>query len=469
MRAPIPEVPVTAFHTAGGLLFAGVGSQPHALWSPDRNNIAPRIGLALLLTPKMVLRGGYGIFFDTMGIDRQHVNQGGFNQPTNVVPSLDNGQTFIATLSNPFPNGLDVPLGAAGGLSTFLGRGVTYFNGNPLNSYMQRWSLSLQRQLPFRSVVEASYVGNRGTKLDVSRELNPVPRQYFSTSPVRDQNTIDYLGAQVTNPFFGIAEFTGSGLGNQRVGRSALLRPYPQFTSIATSFPAGWSYYHSLQVTAEKRMSRGLTFQSAWTWSKFMEATSYLNDTDWYLEKVISNQDFPHRFTVSVIWELPVGRGKPLMGGASGVLGHIVSGWQLQTMYEGQSGDAAEWGNIIFNGNLHDVPLPVSQRTPERWFNIAAGFDRDSRNQLGSNIRTFPSRFNNIRADGINNFDASFFKTFRINERIRTQFRFETYNTMNHVQFDMPDTNPVSTSFGTVNAEKGHGQRQVSIALKVLF
>src|SRR5574340_1447151 len=82
--------------------------------------------------------------------------------------------------------------------------------------------------------------------------------------------------------------------------------------SIATSFPAGWSYYHSLQVTAEKRMSRGLTFQSAWTWSKFMEATSYLNDTDWYLEKVISNQDFPHRVRWSGSWGRPGGRAKPL-------------------------------------------------------------------------------------------------------------------------------------------------------------
>ena len=153
----------------------------------------------------------------------------------------------------------------------------------------------------------------------------------------------------------------------------------------------------------------------------------------------------------------------------TGLLSHIVSGWQLQAVYEGQSGDAVDFGNIIFTGNLHDVPLPVRERTPERWFNTAAGFDRDTRNQLASNIRTFPTRFNNIRADGINNFDASFFKVFRVNDRLRVQFRFETYNTMNHVQFDTPNTNPLSTSFGTVNAEKGHGQRQLSLGIKVLF
>ena len=468
-RAPIPEVPVSSFRAKGGLLFAGVGGQPRALWRPDRNNFAPRLGLACQLTPKTVVRSGYGVFFDTMGIDRQHVNQGGFNQPTNLIPSLNNGLSFIASLSNPFPGGLEAPLGAAGGLSTFLGRGVSYFHEEPLNPYMQRWSLSVQRQLPFRTLIEAAYVGNRGTKIDVSRELNPVPRQYFSTLPVRDQPVIDFLSAQVASPFFGIPEFTGTGLGNQRTNRGQLLRERPQFQGITAAFPAGWSYYHSLQLTVEKRLSSGLTFQSAWTWSKFMEATGYLNDTDPYLEKVISNQDYPHRFSVSAIWELPLGRGKPLLGRASGALHHLVSGWQLQGMYEGQSGPPLGFGNAIFTGNLRDIVLPVSARSPERWFNTAAGFDRDPRNQLASNIRTFPSRFSGIRADGVNNFDMSFFKTFRIAERVRAQFRFETYNTMNHVQFGAPVTDPVSSAFGTVNEEKGHGQRQLNVSLKLLF
>lgn len=467
--SPIPQVPVSNFSTKGGLLFAGVGGQPRELWEADKNNFAPRVGLAYQLTPKTVIRAGYGLFYDTMGIDRLHVTQAGFDQPTNLIPSLDNGQTFIATLSNPFPNGIEVPLGAAGGLSTFLGRGISYFNEKTINPYVQRWSFSIQRQLPFRTLIDLSYVGNRGTKIDVARELNPVPRQYLSTLPVRDQATIDFMSSQVTNPFFGIAEFAGSGLGNQRTTRAQLLRERPQFQSISTTFPAGWSYYHSLQISAEKRMSSGLTFQSNWTWSKFMEAISYLNDTDPYLHKVISPEDFPHRFTLSAIWEMPFGRGKPLLGGATGLLHHLVSGWQLQGMYEGQSGDALGFGNVIFTGNLHDIVLPRSQRSAERWFNTEAGFNRNSDQQLGNNIRTFPARFTGIRADGINNFDMSFFKTFRIKEGLRAQFRFETYNTMNHVQFDAPDTDPLSSAFGSVTAEKGHGQRQLNLSIKLLF
>lgn len=468
-RNPIAEVPVSNFRTIGGLLFAGAGGQPRGLWEADRNNFAPRVGLAYRLTSKTVLRAGYGIFFDVLGIDRQDVNQGGFNQPTNVVPSLDNGLNFLATLSNPFPGGLEIPTGADRGLLTFLGRGVTFFYGKAVNPYMQRWSLSLQQELPWRVVVEAAYVGNRGTKLPVSRELNPVPAEYLSTSPVRDQKTIDFLSAQVTNPFFGIPEFAGTPLGNQRVSRAQLLRPYPHFTSIRANLPIGYSYYHSFQLHAEKRFSRGLTFQSSWTWSKYMEAVDFLNDSDALPNEVISDQDFPHRFVLSGIYELPVGQGKRLFGNSTGVLNYIIGGWQIQGWYEGQSGGALGFGNAIFTGNLHDVPLAVGQRRAERWFNTGAGFERDSRKQLDSNIRTFSSRFSGIRGDGINNFDLSLFKNFKISEKFKGQFRIETFNTLNHIQFGNPNTSPQSTAFGTITSEKGHGQRQITFSLKLIF
>ncbi|HEV8130752.1 MAG TPA: TonB-dependent receptor [Acidobacteriota bacterium] len=468
-QAPIPEVPVSSFRMLGGLGFAGVGGQSRGLWNPDKNNFAPRIGLAYLLTSQTVIRAGYGVFYDVIGIDQQDVNQGGFNQPTSIIPTLDNGLTFRATLSNPFPDGLQLPAGAGGGLGTFLGRAVTFFYEKPLNPYMQRWSLSLQRELPWRVVVDVSYVGNRGTKLGVSREFNPVPPRYLSTSPVRDQATIDFLSAQVPNPFFAIPEFAGTTLAGQRIGRSQLLRPFPQFTNITANLPIGYSYYHSLQVAAEKRFGKGISFQCAWTWSKFMEATSFLNDTDPLPEKVISSQDYPHRFVLSGIYELPLGQGRALFNKVGGLANLLIGGWQLQGWFEGQSGDALGFGNAIFTGNLHEIPLPVGQRTAERWFNTEAGFERDSRKQLANNIRTLPSRFNDVRADGINNVDLSLFKNFKISERFTGQFRMESFNTLNHVQFDAPSTTPTSSAFGTITAEKGHGQRQLTFALKLIF
>ncbi len=467
-RAPIPEVPASAFRTLGGLQFAGVGG-PSTLWKADRNNFAPRIGFAFQLNPLTVIRAGYGFFYDVLGVDRFGVNQGGFNQPTNLIPSLNNGQTYVATLSNPFPNGIENATGASAGLRTFLGRGVSFFNERPLNPYMQRWSFSIQRQLPGRVVADISYVGNRGTKLPISRELNAVPREYMSTLGVRDQDTINFLSRQVTNPFFGIPDFAGTGLANQRVGVAQLLRPFPHFGSISTTFPAGYSYYHSLQVGMEKRMSGGLTFQSSWTYSKFMEGVSYLNDTDFAPEKVISPQDFTHRFVLSTIYELPVGRGKFFFTDMRGVRDAVFGGWQLQGWFEGQTGDALGFGNAIFNGDLHAIELPVSQRSELRWFNVDAGFNRNSSQVLVNNIRTLNSRFNGIRADGINNFDLSLFKNFRIKERASLQIRMESFNSLNHVQFAGPNTNPVNAAFGSITGEKGHGQRQMTFGVKVIF
>jgi hypothetical protein len=174
-KSPIPELPVNQFQVMGGLTFAGVNGNPRALWNADKNNFAPRVGLAFQLNAKTVIRAGYGIFYDAVGVDRQDVNQGGFNQATSIIPSNDNGRTYQATLANPFPSGLQLPTGAAGGLSTFLGRAASFFDENPVNPYMQRWSFSVQRELPGRMLVESSYVGNRGTKLGVQNQFTATP------------------------------------------------------------------------------------------------------------------------------------------------------------------------------------------------------------------------------------------------------------------------------------------------------
>jgi hypothetical protein len=327
---------------------------------------------------------------------------------------------------------------------------------------------SIQHELPARLVVDATYVGNRGNRIWASREADFVPRQYLSTSPLRDQATIDFRSAQVTNPFFGISEFAGTNLASNRVARSQLLRPFPHFTSIATNEPIGFSWYHSLQLMGQKRFSRGLTLQFAWTWSKFMEATGFLNDSDPQPEHVISDPDFPHRFTLSGIYELPLGRGKQLLRSANRAVDAILGGWQVQGWYEGQSGQALGFGNSIFFGNLHDIVLPKSERNISLWFNTA-NFERNNARSLANNIRAMSSRFTGIRSDGINNLDVSLFNNFKPTERTTIQFRFETYNSLNHVQLANPNTTPTNTAFGTVNAEKGHGQRQLTFALKLLF
>lgn len=469
---PIPELSVANFRTLGGLNFVGTNGNPRGLWNPDRNNWMPRLGMAFSLNQKTVIRAGIGVYFDTIGVDREDVNQGGFNQSTNLIASLNNGQTYAATLANPFPNGFQTPPGASQGLRTFLGRSISFFQDRPLNPYNTRWSLAVQRELPGRIVAEVTYVGSRANKLGISRDLNPVPAQYLSTKTERDQATIDFLGAQVRNPFFGIADFAGTGLGNQNVARSQLLRPFPHFQDITVGESSGYSWYHSMQVGVEKRLTKGLTFQASLTYSKLMQAIEFLNSQDLRPTEVISDQDYPWRFAINGIYELPFGKGKKFLGSANRWVDAFLGGWQFQGWFEGQSGEALGFGNAIVRGNLRDLVLPVNQRTTDAWFNLAAAntvFERDPAKQLGSNLRTLPLRFSFIRADGTNNWDLSLFKNYQLTEKFKIQFRAESFNALNHVQFAGPATGVTNTAFGTITGEKGHGQRQWTFGLKLMF
>ena len=450
-------------------MFPGVGGQPRGLWNGDWNNVTPRFGLAYQLNPRTVVRAGYGLFYFANGADYTGVTQTGFSQATSIIPSNDNGLTFQASLANPFPQGIQSPPGSSAGLATSVGRSISFFYPHLLDSYMQRWSLNVQRELPGRTVVEIGYIGNRGTKLNTSREIDAVPNRYLSTSPARDQATIDYLNQQVPKPFSGLAAFAGTGLASSTVARSQLLRPYPAFTGISYTSNEGYSWYHGMTVNVEKRFSGGLLFQSNWSWSKFMEAISYLNGSDPRPARGVSDQDITHRFAANVVYELPIGRNRKLLRGLPRIWDVLIGGWQVQGSYEGQSGIPLGFGNIIFNGKLSDIPLPNAQKRAERWFNTDAGFEKRSAFQLGSNVRTMPLRFSGVRGDGVNNLDASMMKHFRVSERLDGQFRLEGINALNHVQFADPNLSVTSSAFGTISAEKGHGQRQVNFVFKLVF
>jgi len=464
-QSPTPEVPLGQFRVRGGITFAGVGGQPRTLWERDKNNLMPRFGFAYSLTNRTVLRGGYGIFFGSLGARRGDVTQYGFNQRTSLVPSLDNGLTFVATLANPFPGGIQDPPRASLGPMTYVGQAVTFFNRRPLASYTQRWQLSLQREWPHRVVSDVAYVGSRGTHIGTARNLNALPIEYLSRAPERDQQTINYLNANLSNPFYPL--LPGTGRDGRTIQRASLLLPYPHFTILGTDTNEGYSWYHSLQARVEKRFSAGYTFQAAYTWSKFMEATGFLNDGA-SVEKVISDQDYPHVLAVSAIYELPFGRGRRWASRAPGAVEKIVGGWQVQGIYRAQSGQAVAFGNCTFWGDLHDLVLPKSQRTVERWFNIDAGFERNSSRQLERNWRTVSTRFTGLRSDGINNWDLSVIKNTRITESKRVEFRAEFLNALNHAMFQPPNANPYSGAFGTITAERSV-PRQIQLGLRFVY
>src|SRR5262249_7120149 len=288
-KNPLPELPASQFKVNGGLTFAGADGNSRSYWESDKRDFMPRFGLAYQLRPKTLVRTGYGIFYDTVGVNKTAGLQSGFSQSTPIQASLDSGLTYVATTANPLPSGLIPPRGAAGGLSTNLGQSVTFYPSHRTRPYMQRWSFGIQQELPAQFLLDASYVGNRGTRLGINHQLDNTPAQYLSTSPVRDNTTINFLSQSFPNPFFGL-----NPIYTANTSRAALLRPYPQFTGVSVEQPIGYTWYHAMQLRAEKRFSHGYTLNLAYTYSKAMQATEFLNPTDPVPYRSISDLDRTH-------------------------------------------------------------------------------------------------------------------------------------------------------------------------------
>ena len=465
---PIPEIPISQFRVRGGLVFAG-GSEPREAYDSDNNNLAPRLGVAYQLNSETVLRAGYGIYHIPYGqrFFATEFSVPGFDQNTVSVPSLDGGLTFSNSLENLFPNGVAEPVGAADGLRTFLGQGFNIPTAlrNLPNAYNQRWLFSIQRRFGDDFKFEARYVGNKTIKMPVARDLNATPIQYLSTSPERDQTVIDRLTQNVPNPFLGVPGVMGA-LGTSTViSRAALLSSYSGFTNVSVQEPQGWSTYHALQLELERRMTGGLMFRTSYTWAKTMDALGFLNAGDPMPETVISANDRPHIWRLLGLWELPFGPGKPFGSSAGPVLGRIIGGWQIQGVSFIQSGVPVSWGNVLFRGDIKDIP--VDELRPERMFNTA-GFETAAAQQLALNVRTFSTRLAGVRLSTAPNTDLSLIKNVTIREGITFQFRAEAYNVWNqHAFTGNPNTTPTSTAFGTVTTSSP--PRAVQLGAKLNF
>lgn len=469
-KAPIPEIPVSQFQTIGGVTFAGIGGNPRGIRDSFWTGFMPRFGYAYQLTPKVVLRGGYGIFYAPIGVDFTNTLQPGFNQRTNVVATDDNGVSYIGSISNPLPFGVEPAKGASQGLLSYLGRSPGFFASDGRRPYTQRWSQSVQFEPAQGTVIELGYLGTRSVRLRASTQVNAIPAQYLSTSPVRDQDTIDFISSRVTNPFRGIDGFQGAALYTAaNTTRGQLLRPYPQFTGLSTGLPAGSSWYHALTVRFERRFSKGIQMQANYTWSKTMEAVDYLNETDSIPEHVISAADRPHRLVLNGTWELPFGRGRKWASNAGGLLNGLIGGWQILSIYQIQSGPGLAFGNVIYNGTYDDLKLSGGEQSLDHWFNTT-GFERNSQKQLGNNIRTLPSRFSTVRADGLNVLDVSAQKNFKLREKYTVQVRGQAEGALNHPNFAAPNVAPANSNFGRVLATlTKQEERRIFVGLKFLF
>ena len=199
-------------------------------------------------------------------------------------------------------------------------------------------------------MLQAAYIGLRAYDLTTgSIDFHAIPAPYLSTSPIRDQATIDFLAANIPNPFKGLVP--GTSINGSNVARSQLLRPFPQFTGVSGVRNDGRGYYDSLQVSSEKRMSHGFTITNSYTWSKTLDGTQLLNPTDAHFQKRLSGNDAPQRFTASFIWELPLGRGRYWGAHWHESVNKVLGGWQVGGIYYYQTGFPLTLGNWVYFGD----------------------------------------------------------------------------------------------------------------------
>jgi hypothetical protein len=485
---PMPEIAPSAFNVRGGVEFAS--DTRRGFYATDADNIQPRVGFAYALSDSTVLRGGVGIYTVPNIIFGNF--QPGFSQSTPIVPTLDAGLTFRANLVNPFPDGVQDPMGASLGADTFLGRELSRIvpvNFN--NAQNMRFMMSVQRELPGQWLLEAGYAGSRGWDLTTGGggqageiELNGVPAQYLSTSRTRDLTAINFLTAQVPNPFAGL--LPGTSFNGATIARSQLLRPYPQFDNIRVRASDGTSRYHSGQAKLERRFTRGYTILAAYTWSHFTEKVFQLNPTDTSYEERLSEFDVPHRFVVSGIWELPFGEGRR-WANQSRLADAFIGGWSVQGIGQMQSGRPISFHdrNIYFNGDLDALKSNYSGDTNQPVFDLSGfyfhdapvqtnGADNpalqraDQRIRLANNLRYFPSRVPGLRGQGLHLWDISFVKQVRMTERVRGQFHVELLNAFNKAVFNNPNTDPTNAEFGKVTSQNNL-PRDIQLAFKVVF
>jgi len=495
-------------------------------WLTDWHDIQPRFGLAYQFAPKMVLRGGYGIFYSqTRSGANGLLSYGsqGFNQYTGNITTYENqGNTPWLHLSNPYPNGLIQPAGSALGELNDVGYGAIgplRTHAAALTPYEQSWTLGIERQLPGNVVVAANYIGKKGTHLYFAGDNNPdILGPWVESLPANSPNpnnacqtlNVSCLESYVTNPFSsqngGPISDPNSTLSSSTVPYLQLLTPYPQYTGVATDEPPiANSTYHSLQLTAEKAYSNGLELAASYTWSKSIDDSSmydtnvawlanYGPEAGWAVqdpnnvksERSLSTFDVPAVLKFSYSYDLPFGRGKLFGSSMPRWVDGIIGGWKTNGIWQMRSGWPLQF--FVSGGG---IPLPTygPQRPnfvgkPARnygsdtvWVN---NFFSNAGNSLPNSTVQAPGPFTlgnaprttaDIRSPRAFTSDLSVGKQFLLSnahEGVRLEMRLEAENAFNHPVFGTPDTGIGDGNFGVISYLAVQ-PRQGQLVLKVTF
>jgi Carboxypeptidase regulatory-like domain/TonB dependent receptor-like, beta-barrel len=472
---PVSGVDPSTFSVKGGLNFADKGQ---GLYNTPKGTFLPRIGLAYQLNDKTVLRAGFGLFAGFLGERRGDALQAGYTQTTTAALTTNaNGAPLPYTFSTPFANTTILnPVGNSQGKQTSLGQAISFFNQDPKSSKQARFQIGIQRELPGGWVAEAEYVYNKGYDLEIIRNINALPNSFLNADNSRSAAQVannTFLTATVANPFVGL--LPGTGFNNATIARQQLLRPFPAFGDILTSNNDGKSWYNSGQFSLQKRFSKGYTVSASYTWSKWLQATEYLNSADATPTKMISDQDSTNRFALSAMYALPFGKDQMLFSSSNWVSNAILGGWQIGGTYQAQSGFPIAFGaynitSAVTSGDLFylggDVAIPRGDRTIARWFNTTAF----SNTAPVSHLRSLPYRFSNVRRDFINNVDLSLKKDLVLRETMKLQFKFELLNAFNHPYFPAPVVSQTAANFGQISASnQANYARRAQLGFKFIF
>jgi len=473
----------------------------------DKDNLAPRIGLAYSMTPKTILRSGYGIFWVPNYISfAVNPNNDMVNAASTTYTGTVDGTHPFNSISQPFPDGISPPPGrtlGAQGTQQFLTQVVHSITEvdrdyHP-SAYVQQWNFNIERELPAGFLLSAAYVGSKGTHLEqYSQQVNQISdsllAQAASQFAVGGKSAVTLLQS-APNPF--VVNGQALALSAPTTTEGQLLRPYPQYTGVELAGQGSFaSIYHSLQLTAQRRFAGAGTLLVAYTNSKLLSNTDTL--TSWLetavgtiqdnnnlrAERSLSSQDVPQRLVISYVLDLPFGEGRKYFSSVGDGLNKVVGGWGVDGVTTFQRG----FPLVFSNGQANDATLFGSGSRPNvvagcddsnsggnlsrltEWFNTTC-FSAPANFTFGNEARVDPR----LRSDGVANFDFAVFKKvlFDPYERFGLEFRMEVFNLFNRTQFAPPNTiccTSNNADFGVVTATApGTNPRLVQFALKFLF
>jgi hypothetical protein len=484
---------------------------------------APRIGLAYEATRKLVVRTGYGISYAPPIANGFPNASTGFNDVVNfgsaglyprqfhnaVDPAVyltplagaplpayyvNNGRVGIPPYSGTLPN-------RDPSISNY--NTVEYMGRSSAQPYIQNWNFGLQYMLPSEIMLEADYIGSKGTRLtafDIAGRADQVPTKYMGISQYGDYLTWD-IGDALADPgaSAALAKFgvTGLPFPDYSGSVSDSLRPFPQYTGIYNDFPNyGNSTYHSLQVTARRRVSKGLNFIAAYTWSKTLSnadsAIGYYGGYYWQdyynqkNEKSIASFDYRHNLKLTWFYNLPFGKGGKWLNNG-GAADKLFGGWQVTAIHNYRSGDPIQIYNSSLDSGLGvgavraDVIPGVNQKVPFKgpidsingtaYLNPAAFGSPPADPLSGTEATrwgTAPRFLSYTRGPGYQSEDFGILKDTHITERFILKFRADFFNVFNRTGMGDPDTDVSSGTFGMILGVS-HGPRNIMLSLRLDF